>query len=325
MIGPVPSSPGAIGRRAFLRGAASVLALGGGLGSARRLGAAAVEPNQDSEGQTMAPRIALNTATIRGYQLPIEEQIRVTAAAGYQGIEPWLSDIAAFTAKGGRLADLRQQLADAGLQLVGAIAFWKWADADSATRVQGLELARREMETIAALGGACAAAPPLGTVADVSLDAFAERYASLCEVGKGAGVTPLLELWGHSPKLSTLAEVLYVAAASGRADARLLLDVYHLYKGGNTFDSLGLLSGAALGLFHVNDYPAEPPRAEIQDRHRVWPGDGVAPLDQIAATLRGAGYSGFLSVELFNPDYWGGDPLSTARTGLEKTRRAFAA
>lgn len=271
----------------------------------------------------MAFRIALNTSTLRGFQLPIEEQIRVTAAAGYHGIEPWLSDVDAFTARGGRLDDLRRQLTDAGLQLAGAIAFWKWADADAATRSQGLDLARREMATIAALGGTCAAAPPLGSVTSVSLDAFAERYAALCDLGRAAGVTPLLELWGHSPRLSTLAEVLYVAAASRRSEARLLLDVYHLYKGNNAFESLRLLSGHAIGLFHINDYPSQPPRTEIQDQHRVWPGDGVAPLAQIAATLRQAGYEGFLSLELFNPDYWRGDALTSARTGLEKARRAF--
>jgi sugar phosphate isomerase/epimerase len=270
-------------------------------------------------------RVALNTSTIRGYQLSIQEQIRVAAAAGYQGIEPWFSDIEAFTAQGGRLPELRRRLMDAGLELAGAIAFWAWADADASTRTKALEQARREMEAIAALGGTCAAAPPLGNVVSVSLDEFAERYARLCGLGRDAGVAPLLELWGHSPKLSTLAEVLYVAAASGQGDARLLLDVYHLYKGGNAFESLRLLSGSAVGLFHVNDYPAQPDRAQIGDEHRVWPGDGVAPLAQIAATLRAAGYGGYLSVELFNPAYWRGDPLSTARVGLDKTRAAFSA
>jgi 2-keto-myo-inositol isomerase len=271
----------------------------------------------------MSFRYALNTSTIRGYKLGIVEQIEVAATAGYQGLEPWLADVDAFTHSGGRLADLRQQLADGGLAMAGAIAFWKWADAEAATRAAALTLARREMETIAVLGGTCAAAPPFGDVATVSLDAFAEAYARLCDVGRAAGVTPLLELWGHAPKLSRLAEVLYVAAASGQADARILLDVYHLYKGGNSFDSLRLLSAAAIGLFHVNDYPAQPPRAEIDDQHRVWPGDGVAPLRDLAATLRTVGYTGFLSVELFNPEYWRSAALATARTGLAKTRAAF--
>ena len=268
-------------------------------------------------------RYALNTSTIRGYELGIVEQIEVAATAGYQGIEPWLADVDIFTRSGGRVADLRQRLADRGVLVADAIAFWKWAERDAVTRAQALDLARREMDTIATLGGTCAAAPPYGDVAAVSLDAFADAYARLCEIGQAAGVAPLLELWGHAPKLSGLAEVLYVAAASGRPDARILLDVYHLYKGGNAFDSLRLLSAAAIGLFHVNDYPALPPRAEIADQHRVWPGDGVAPLRDIAVTLRTAGYNGFLSVELFNPDYWRSDALSTARTGLTKTRAAF--
>lgn len=271
----------------------------------------------------MAFRYALNTSTIRGYDLGIVDQIAVTAKAGYQAIEPWLRDVDAYGAAGGHLPDLRSRLADHGLQVAGAIAFWKWADADAATRTQGLDLARREMDTIATLGGTCAAAPPFGNVAGVPLEAFAERYAGLCQIGQAAGVTPLLELWGHSPRLSTLAEVLYVALASGRPEARLLLDVYHLYKGGNAIDSLRLLSASAIGLFHVNDYPALPPRASIADKHRVWPGDGVAPLAELAGLLRDAGYTGFLSVELFNPDYWLGDALSTARTGLELARAAF--
>ena len=272
----------------------------------------------------MAFKYALNTSTISGYKLGIVEQIVVTAKAGYQAIEPWLRDVDVYTAAGGHLPDLRARLTDNGLQMAGAIAFWKWADVDAGTRAQGLDLARREMDTIAALGGTCAAAPPFGNVAEVPMEAFAERYARLCEIGQAAGVTPLLELWGHAPKLSTLAELLYVAAASGRADARLLLDVYHLYKGGNTFDSLHLLSAAAIGLFHVNDYPAQPSRATIADKHRVWPGDGIAPLSALSALLRDVGYNGFLSVELFNPDYWQSDALSTARTGLERARAAFA-
>ena len=271
----------------------------------------------------MSFRYALNTSTIRGYELGLVEQIEVAAQAGYQGLEPWLKDVDAYLNAGGRLPDLRQRLADRGLQVAGAIAFWTWADADPTARARGLDLARREMDTIAALGGTCAAAPPFGNVATVNLDAFAERYAQLCEVGQAAGVAPLLELWGQAPRLSTLAELLYVAAASGRADARLLLDVYHLYKGGNRFESLRLLNRDAIGLFHINDYPAQPPRAEIADRHRVWPGDGIAPLGEIAAWLQDAGYRGFLSVELFNPDYWLGTALSTAQTGLAKARQAF--
>ena len=73
-------------------------------------------------------------------------------------------------------------------------------------------------------------------------------------------------------------------------------------------------------VFHLNDYPADPPRAEITDAHRVYPGDGVAPLPDILRTLRDIGFRGMLSLELFNRDYWQQDALAVARTGLEKMK-----
>ena len=80
----------------------------------------------------------------------------------------------------------------------------------------------------------------------------------------------------------------------------------------------------SVDVFHVNDYPATPARAEIDDSFRVYPGDGVAPLKQIFRDLHAGGFRGALSLELFNRDYWKQNALEVARTGLEKTREAVA-
>ena len=42
-------------------------------------------------------------------------------------------------------------------------------------------------------------------------------------------------------------------------------------------------------------------------------------------TLRAIGFRGHLSLELFNRDYWKEDPLTVARTGLEKMKAAARA
>jgi 2-keto-myo-inositol isomerase len=81
-----------------------------------------------------------------------------------------------------------------------------------------------------------------------------------------------------------------------------------------------LLSGAAIHVIHVNDYPATPPRERITDADRVYPGDGIAPLTALFRDLAGIGFQGALSLELFNRDYWKQDALTVARTGLQKTR-----
>jgi sugar phosphate isomerase/epimerase len=72
----------------------------------------------------------------------------------------------------------------------------------------------------------------------------------------------------------------------------------------------------------MNDYPADPPREKILDEHRVYPGDGVAPLPQLFRELRDIGYTGMLSLELFSKVLWKQDPAEVAKTGLAKTKAA---
>jgi sugar phosphate isomerase/epimerase len=176
------------------------------------------------------------------------------------------------------------------------------------------------MGLVRQIGGTRIAAPPAGAtnVASIPLLTAAERYGALLEVGARAGVVPQVELWGFSRSLNRLGETALVAIESGHPQACVLADVYHLHKGGSGFGGLKLLSGSALQVFHMNDYPATPARATITDAHRVYPGDGVAPLVPMLRDLYRAGFRGTLSLELFNPTYWKQDAFTVARTGLAK-------
>ncbi|MFO1092651.1 MAG: sugar phosphate isomerase/epimerase family protein [Planctomycetaceae bacterium] len=270
-------------------------------------------------------RTSFNTSCIRGQMLPLPEQVRITAAAGYNAIEPWLRDIEQFVQSGGSLADARKQISDAGLTIESAIGFANWIVDDEAARKAGLEQLRRDMDTIHQLGGTRIAAPPAGaTNADYpKLDLFvvAERYRAALEVGREIGVVPQLEVWGFSKNLSRLGETVFAAVESGHPDACVLPDIYHIRRGGSDFAGLKLLSGAAVHVFHVNDYPSATPRAELTDAQRVYPGDGDAPLREIVANLRASGFNGVLSLELFNREHWKQDPLVVAQRGRESIQR----
>jgi sugar phosphate isomerase/epimerase len=270
-------------------------------------------------------KFSLNTSTLRGHKLSLIEEIEIAAQAGYQGIEPWIDELDRYVAEGGSLDELRTRIADLGLTVENAIGFFAWIVDDPAARAAGLEEARRNMEMVARIGGGRLAAPPFGATeqTDLNLFAAAERFSDLLAVGLEQGVTPLLELWGFSRTLSRLGEVVFVATECGRTDAELLLDVYHLYKGGSGIEGISMLNGAAIGLFHVNDYPAEPDRIAIGDADRVFPGDGVAPLSGLMALLREIDYRGALSLELFNPHYYARDAREVAVEGMEKMRRSL--
>jgi len=272
----------------------------------------------------------LNMSTIRradGKPRPITEQVEIAARAGYDAIEPWTREVQQHVEDGGSLSDLRKRIEDSGLTVESAIGFAPWLVDDETQRAQGLEAAKRDMEMLLAIGGRRLAAPPVGVTnqSGLNLLAAAERYRRLLEVGDQVGVIPELELWGFSKSMSRLGEVMFVAVESGHPRACILPDVYHIYKGGSDFEGLRLINGASIPVFHINDYPADPPRETIKDEHRVFPGEGVAPLTQILRMLHANGCRCMLSLELFNRDYWQRDPLEVARTGLEKMKAAVSA
>ncbi len=145
----------------------------------------------------------------------------------------------------------------------------------------------------------------------IDLVAAGDRYRALVDIGEKMGVTPIVEVWGFSKTLRRLGEALLVAVESGSSRGCVLPDVYHLYKGGSDFAGLPLCRPSAIGIFHVNDYP-KIEREKIVDADRVYPGDGIAPLKDVFATLRKMDYTGFVSLELFNREYWKQDPLEVA-------------
>jgi 2-keto-myo-inositol isomerase len=267
----------------------------------------------------------LNTSTTSGQKLDIVEVVEIAAKAGFTAIEPWLRELDQYAKGGGSLKELGKRIQDRGLTVPSAIAFPEWIVDDDARRKKGVEEVKRCMDIVQQIGGKRLAAPPAGASGPIDLVKAAERYRVLLEIGDQMGIVPELEFWGPSKAISRLSEAASIAVEAGHPKACILADVYHLYKGGSNIDGLRLLNGAALPVLHCNDYPAEPARTDITDAARIYPGDGVAPLKAILRNLKAIGFGGFLSLELFNRDYWKQDALTVAKTGLEKMKAVVKA
>ena len=229
-------------------------------------------------------------------------------------------EIDRYTANGGALKDLGKRIADAGLTVEGAIAFNAFLDDDDVRRAAAMEKLKVDMDKVAQIGGRRIAAPPGNSRAAVSLDNAARYYREALEMGEKVGVQPLLELWGTHPVLGPLSHGIYVTVAAGRADASLLLDVFHLYKSGTPFTALKQINGASLHVMHLNDYPQAADPSTLNDGNRIYPGDGVAPLRQILRDLRDDGFRGYLSLELFNKEYWARSADENLKIAMEKIR-----
>ena len=262
----------------------------------------------------------LNTSTIRGKNPGLNKYIEIAAEAGYDGIEIWIQDLQKYLAEGNSTSALASKIRDSGLKVENAIGFAPWMANDEEKSKQGFRQMEEEMNLLAAIGCHRVAAPGIGAEAPVDLFSAGEKFKKLIDLGRKTGVMPQLEFWGAFKPFHHLGQILMVAAVANDPDARLLPDIYHLFRGGSGFDGLKLISGEAVEIFHMNDFTADLPLEEQADKDRVYPGDGVGPLVQVVKDLQNMGGDKVLSLELFNPDYWKQDPLKVAKTGLSKMK-----
>jgi len=270
-------------------------------------------------------RISMNVSTVRGFKLSVEEQIDLVAEAGFDGIELWISDVENYIADGGTPESLAQLVKNNGLLLENMIGFSTWIADDKHKQEDGRVKMQQDMELTARLGGKYIAAPVQGisSIDPTKLQEYSDRFLQILRIGDKTGVTPVLELWGGGV-LNQLSDAAAIAIGSNHPKATLLLDFYHLYRGGNSYESLRLINGAALPVFHINDYPSYPVRTALKDADRVFPGDGICPFNEVLPLLFETGFRGGLSVELFNKEYWETMDVKTVlRMSYEKTVRVI--
>jgi sugar phosphate isomerase/epimerase len=250
------------------------------------------------------------------------KELETASKAGFRSVEIWIDSLQSYLDKGGTLSDLKKRLTDLGVQVDNCIGFAQWIVDDDSSRKKGMEQMKREMDLLAQIGCKRIAAPPVGATdtPGLNLKKAAERYRAILELGDGTGVVPHLEMWGFSKNLSRVSEVVYVAMESGHPSAKVLLDVFHLYKGGSPLETLSLVNPSGVSILHLNDYPAHLSPAQITDADRIYPGDGIAPVKQILQVLSKQDEPLILSTEVFNKTYYSQDALTVAKTALSKMK-----
>ncbi len=264
--------------------------------------------------------ICLDTATIR--PVPLLDKIRIAAAAGYDAIEPWESELADHERLGGNLNDLGKLLRDQGLRVPSVIGLWNAIPETQEAWDAQLPASRDRMRMASAIGAEHIQVIPQPERPRERFDPAwaAARYRDLLEIGiRDYQLVPAMVFVKFLPGARTLGQAAQIAIDSGHPQAKVIPDTFHMFIGGTTFGGLHHLRGEFIAIFQFNDAPAAPARDQLQDRHRVYPGEGVLPLREILQDLKRTGYTGCVSLELYNEEYWKQDPMMVAQTGLEKT------
>lgn len=104
-----------------------------------------------------------------------------------------------------------------------------------------------------------------------------------------------------------------IVSKTGRTNVGMTVDCAHFFGGGGLMNELDGLDPARIFAFHLDDLE-DTPKEAISDATRLFPGLGVIPLAEICTHLKGIGYDGVCSIELFRPEYWAWNPVEVAKT-----------
>lgn len=304
-------------RRTFLQ-------MGAGAGILAAAGpSAAQDPKPKFQSNTSLWPLCLNTSTIRPASL--KDKIRVAAEAGYDAIELWIDDLEKCDAEGGDLKAVGQEIKDRGMFVPNVIGLWNCMPDGQEAWEQSLEATRNRMRLCAAVGSKHVAAIPTPDRDPLDLKWCAARYRDLIRIGREEyNILPATEFVGFFKGAHRLGQGAAIALDADDPDAALVADTFHLYRGGSGYEGLAHLQGSFIAVFHWNDVPADPPREQLGDEHRIMPGDGILPLKRVLEILKKINYQNPLSLEVFMRDMWEKDPKEVADIGINKMREVVA-
>jgi sugar phosphate isomerase/epimerase len=297
-------------RRQFLQ-----LSSAAGIGSLMPAGCSSAQyPYQD--GKSPWP-LSLNTSTIRPVSLM--EKIEAAAKAGYDAIELWINEIEKYEQDGGQAEELGALIKSKGLYVPNVIGLWDCMPMDDEAFSASLNATKNRMRLSAAAGSRHVAAIPVPDREDFDLKTGIKRYKELLKIGREEyGIIVAFEFVGFFKGIHRMGQAAGIALDTDDPDACLIMDSFHLYRGGSGFKGIKHLNGTFIADFHINDVPQEPARETLRDKNRIYPGDGILPLVQLLKDLKDIGYQGPLSLEIFNEEEYKKDPLLVARTGKQK-------
>jgi len=258
-------------------------------------------------------KTCLNLVTVQ-QGLDHVEGVKLAAEAGFESVGIWADYFEAQPDPVKAAADLAFicEQNDITISEMCFVAGWMWGDEE--TRKAGLEQSKSRAEIAAVATCPLVIACAAGGVGD--LDAAAEDYRALCDIGAEVGITFALEYIGMFEQVKDLATGLDIVRRADHPNGKLLIDTFHSFRGGTVVEDFSLPKGDEVGLVHINDVPAGD-IMQMADSHRIMPGAGVLPLTEALTRLGENGYDGAVSVEVFSEDWWGTPFADTAKAAYE--------
>ncbi|MEE2030571.1 sugar phosphate isomerase/epimerase family protein [Rhodococcus chondri] len=242
--------------------------------------------------------LSLATVCLTG---PLEERLAAAAHAGFDGIELFEPDRAA---SGLSPAEVHKHCTDLGLKIVAHQPFHDFEALPLELHATNMRRLDRAFDLMSELDCdlllMCSSESP-HTIDDVGLAVEQLHTAAVEAAARGMRIAYEALAWGRY--VNTWQQSWEIVRSVDHPALGVCLDSFHIYATGSDISGIADVPGDKIFLYQIADadYLDLPPK-QWSRHHRKLPGAGTFDLTALTAAVRGAGYTGPLSLEVFTDD-----------------------
>jgi 4-hydroxyphenylpyruvate dioxygenase len=241
----------------------------------------------------------------------LDDKLAAVAAAGFDGVEIFENDLIAspWSPK-----QVRERCADLGLSIDLYQPFRDFEAVPPDVLAANLRRAERKFDVMAELGAdtilVCSSVSPDAVDDD---DLAAEQLSLLAGRAADRGMRIAYEALAWGRFVNTYDHSWRIVRRAGHPALGLCLDSFHVLSRGSDPAGIRVIPGDKLFFLQLADAPRL--RMDVLQwsrHHRLFPGQGAFDLTAFVRHVLAAGYTGPLSLEVFNDVFRQSDPNHTA-------------
>jgi sugar phosphate isomerase/epimerase len=154
------------------------------------------------------------------------------------------------------------------------------------------------------------------------LDDMIRSFGDLCDEAKNAGTNIVIEIlpWSNIADLETGKQIV---SAADRSNGALLIDVWHMGRGGISYDEVASTPRRMVGYVELSDAAPKAIGRLIEDtvHHRKLCGEGSLDVPGFLRSIKATGYDGPFGIEIISDEHRE-RPLTEAATRSFNTAMA---
>jgi 4-hydroxyphenylpyruvate dioxygenase len=245
----------------------------------------------------------------------LDEKLRAIAAAGFDTVEIFEADLLSFN---GSPRDVGKLCRDLGLSICAFQPFRDFEGMPEPQRARNFARAERKFDLMQELQTDLLLI--CSNVSPASLGGIDRAAADFRELGERAGARGLrvgFEALAWGRHVNDYRDAWEIVRRADHKSIGIILDSFHVLAPGFPLTTIGSIPADKVFLVQLADAPKLGLDVLSWSRHfRCFPGQGDLPVAAFMEAVLATGYTGPLSLEIFNDQFRSGSAVRTATDGL---------